>query len=120
MGTGGVMLGYFGAETITVTLYDGTAGANVKGVWTPGTSTGVPLKIIAPQPVKASDMVNLADGEHISNYVRSWSADPLVTTRDGLKDADLITWDGKSYKVTQVDNRRTLGNYVRFIMKQVG
>lgn len=114
------MLNYFGNETITVTLYDGTAGSNVKGVWTPGTSTGVSVRIIAPQPVRSSDMVNLADGEHISDYVRTWTADPLVTTRDGLKDADKIVWKGKTYKVTQVDDRATLGRYVRIIMKQVG
>lgn len=114
------MLGYFGTETVTATLHDGTAGTSVKGVWTPGTSAGVPVRIISPQPVRANDMVNLADGEHISDYVRSWSADPLVSGRDGLKDADLIIWKGKTYKVYQVDDRRTLGDYIRIIMKRVG
>ncbi len=114
------MLSFFGSETITATLHDGTAGTNVKGVWTPGTSVGVPVRMVAPQPVKSSDMVNLADGEHIRDYVRSWSSDPLVSGRDGLKDADMIVWKTKTYKVTQVDDRETLGGFVRFIMRRAG
>lgn len=114
------MLGFFGSEIVTATLYDGAQGANVKGVWTPGTTTGVPVKIIAPQPVKASELTKLADGEHIADFVRSWTQDPLVSTREGEVDADRIGWKGKMYKVTQVDDRDTLGGFVRFIMKREG
>lgn len=115
-----MMLGYFGAEMVTAVWYDGTAGTNVKGVWTPGTSAGQTIRIIAPQPVKANELENLPDGEHVADYVRTWTEKLAVSTRGGLSDSDLIAWDGKTYKVAQVDDREVLGGFVRVLMKKVG
>lgn len=114
------ILSHFETEKVTATWYDGTAGANVDGVWTPGLAAGVSIRMIAPQPVKASEMTNLDDGEHISDYLKTWAEVPELGTREGLKSADEIEWKSKRYKVTQVDDRETLGGYVRVVMKRIG
>jgi len=114
------VLGYFASETVSATWYDGVTGVNVKGVWVPGLASGVVIRIIAPQPVKANELTNLPDGEHVSDYVRTWADTMSLTTRDGLKEADHILWDTKLYKVTQVDDREALGRYKRVTMKKVG
>ena len=114
------MLGYFLNETVQATLYRASAGLNVKGVWTPGSYTPESISIIAPQPVKADELTMLDDGEHVSDYLKTWTADTTVATREGTTDADEIEWKGSRYKVMQVDDRATLGNYVRVIMRKVG
>lgn len=114
------MLGYFGTETVTATLHNGAAGTNVKGVWTPGLDAGVTIRMIAPQPVKADELTNLPDGEHVSDYLVTWAETSTLGTREGLKDADRIDWDGDTYKVVQADNRQVLGGFMRVVMRRLG
>lgn len=114
------MLDYFANEMVTATWYDGKAGTNVKGVYTPGFEAGVPIRIIAPQPVKADELSQLADGEHVSDYLRTWAKVADLGTREGLKSADEIEYNGDRYKVAQQDNRMTLGGFVRVLLKRVG
>ena len=114
------MLSFFGSEMVTATWYDGTAGTNVKGVWSPGLASGVTIRMVAPQPVKADEMVNLADGEHISNYLVTWAETLALGTREGLKSADRIEWNSKTFKVVQDSDRRVLGGFVRVVMREIG
>ena len=114
------MLGYFGAEMVDAVWRDGTAGSNVDGVWVPGSTTPVNIRIVAPQPMKADEMAKLPAGEHVSDYVVTWAETLALGTRDGLKDADTIEWDGKTYEVTQDSDRKVLGGFIRVVMKKVG
>jgi len=114
------MMSFFDSEMTDGTLISTGEGSNVKGVWTPGASTSTPIRIIAPQPVNANDLVNLGDGEHIQDHVLTWVDRVDVFTRDGDIDADRIGWNGRVYKVVHVDDRQELGQYMKIIMKRVG
>lgn len=113
------MMPYFGFAMITATHFLGSDGAYVDGVWVPGANASTPIQIITPQPVKANELNMLDDGEHVSDYLKSWTADERILTRDRNRDADMIGYDSEVYKVTQV-SKRPLGAFRKFIMKRVG
>lgn len=112
------MLRFFGPEKITVSLIRGTSGAYVNGVWVPALDAGVPIRVIAPQPLTANDTQFIEDGEHVRSYLKSWS-NPKVYPREGDIDADRILFDGDTYKVTQTDNRSILGRFYAFVMRKL-
>ena len=95
-------------------------GSNVKGVWVPGAEVSTPIRMIAPQTLAANELANLEDGEHVKDFVKTWTKRLDVFTRDGNNDADRILWNGRTYKVTQVDDRHELGVYIKLTLKRVG
>ncbi len=111
------MLLYFDAEKVTAGIIRG-AGAYVDGEWVPSWDAEIPIVIIAPQPVKANELDMLEDGERRSDFLKSWS-ETKVYPREGQENSDRITWDGDTYKVVQTDNRVTLGDFYRFIMRRL-
>lgn len=111
------MLRYFEKEKITVFLIRGGSGAYVNGEWTPTFDVPVPIRIIAPQPLTANDAQLLPDGEHVRDYLRSWSS-VKVYPRERDEDADRIAWRGNIYKVMQCDDRRILGKFYAFEMRK--
>jgi hypothetical protein len=112
------MLKYFKRETITAQLISGADGAYVDGEWVITLLPQVPIRIIAPQPVTANDTQFLEDGEHVRDYLVSWSK-TRVYPREGGEDADRIVFDGDTYKVVQTDNRSVLGKFYRFMMRRL-
>jgi hypothetical protein len=112
------MLQYFSREMVSATLIRGTAGAYVSGEWVPAFDAGVPISIIAPQPISANALQMLSDGERRGDYLESWSSE-RVFSREGQDDSDRIVWKGTTYKVTQADDRTSLGNYYKFEMKRL-
>ena len=112
------MLEYFGDEMVDATLVKGVVGSRVKGVWVPGApGAGVPIKMIAPQPVNARELQLLEDGEHVRNFVKTWT-EADVTTRDNTRDADFIVYAGREFKVMQVENREPLGKYKKVFLHE--
>jgi hypothetical protein len=103
---------------ITVSLIKGDTGAFVDGEWVIDLDAGVPLRIIAPQPLTASDAQQLPDGEHIRDYLKSWS-ESKVRPREAGRDADRIVWNSDTYKVMQADNRATVGGFYAFEMRRL-
>lgn len=112
------MLRYFKSEMVTASITRYPEGAYVAGEWTPGAETTSSIEIIAPQPVKSNELDPLPEGEKVSNYRKTWSEDPLFT-RNGFEDSDRITLGGKTYQVYRVDDRATLGNFHRAVMREV-
>ena len=112
------LLQYFDDEKETVSWTPGDLGSYVDGEWVLALGASVPLIIIAPQPMTAKDIQSLPDGEHVRDYVRSWS-ETQVESRDGGDDADRIDWKGDIYKVMQSDDRATLGGFYAFQMRRL-
>jgi hypothetical protein len=112
------MLSYFTDEMTTVDLISGETGAYVDGVWVSSFAASVPISIIKPQPLTANDMQLVEDGEHVRDYLRSWS-ETRVYTREGGEDADRIEFDGDTYKVTQNDDRSLDGVFYGFVMRRL-
>jgi len=110
------MLRYFKRQKITVSLIRGGIGVYVDGEWIPAFEVPVDIRIIAPQPLTANDSQFLPDGEHVRDYLRSWSS-VKVYPREGAEDADRIVFDGDRYKVVQADNRSILGRFYAFEMR---
>lgn len=112
------LLSYFGDEMTTVQLISGEAGAYVDGVWASDFADPAPISIINPQPLTANDMQLLPDGEHVRDYLKSWS-ETRVFTREGNEDADRIEFDGDTYKVMQNDDRSLDGVFYGFVMRRI-
>jgi hypothetical protein len=103
---------------ITVSLVQGDTGTYVNGEWVLAPDAAVPLRVIAPQPLTANQAQLIPDGEHIRDYVRSWS-ESKVFPREGSRDADRIIWKGDTYKVMQADDRETVGGFYAFEMRRL-
>jgi hypothetical protein len=112
------VLQYFQPETITAQLQRGQAGAYVDGRWVLSLAAAEDIRIIAPQPLVSNDLQMLQDGEHIRDYLTTWTK-TRVMTREGGEDADRILFDGDTYKVMQVDDRSLLGRFYRVVMRRV-
>ena len=111
-----MMLQYFTSEMTTATLVSGASGSYVGGEWVPAAGASSTIEIIVPQPVAANDLVMLEDGEHLRDYLKTYS-ETRVFPREENRDADVIQYGGRNYKVMQTDDRATLGNFYRFIMR---
>jgi hypothetical protein len=111
------MLQYFTEEMVDAGFIGGT-GTYVKGEWVSTWAASVPIVIIAPQPLKANELDMLEDGERRSDYLTSWS-ETRVYPREAQQNSDRIVWDGDTYKVVQADNRATLGDFYRFVMRRL-
>jgi hypothetical protein len=112
------MLSYFDAETVDATVTPGAAGTYTDGEWVPASGATVAIRIIVPQPVNENELQMLSDGEHVRNYRKTWT-ETRVFVRETDEDSDVITYDGKDYKVVQVDNRSVLGNFYRVMMREL-
>lgn len=110
------MLQYFGAETITATWTTGNVGSYVDGEWVPDRGTESTINIIAPQPIDSNSMTMLEDGEHVKDYLVTWSQ-TAVSPRQGDQEGDLIEFKGRSYEVMQVDDRSILSPHYRIVMR---
>ena len=114
----GHMLSYFNQEKTPATWVKGGTGSyNALGEYVDGATTQEDILIISPQPITASDLTVADDGEHIQDYLKSWTESD-VFTREELKDSDRLVWNGVNYKVVHVEQRK-LGKYRRFFMKKV-
>jgi hypothetical protein len=111
------LLSYFSDEMTTAQLISGEASAYVGGVWVSSFAAATPISIIRPQPLIANDMQLLPDGEHVRDYLKSWS-ETRVFTREGDRDADRIEFDGDTYKVMQNDDRSLDGVFYGFVMRR--
>lgn len=111
------MLKYFNNEKIKAQLIPGIAGQYVDGEWVPEFGPVLDTRIIAPQPITANDTVNLPDGEHVRDYVKTYTKQK-VYPREDEENADVIFARGKFYKTYQVDDRAVLGKFYRIIMRE--
>jgi hypothetical protein len=109
------ILQFFGNEIVDASLIAGLDGSYVDGDWQYVYDVPADVRIIAPQPLTSNDLQLVEDGEHVRDYLVSWS-ETKVFTREGNRNADLVVWDGSIYKVMQTDDRTELGPYYRFVM----
>jgi hypothetical protein len=111
------MLKYFNNEKITAQLIPGIDGQYVDGEWVPVFGPVVDIRIIAPQPITANDLVTLPDGEHVRDFVKTYTKEKVYPREDN-EDADILFARGKFYKAYQVDDRAVLGKFYRIIMRK--
>jgi len=112
------LLSVFFDDIILVNLIAGSAGSNVNGVWVDGVKTTMPIKIVSPQPASSNDMKLLPDGQHVSNFVKTWTEYMDINPRDEDIDPDTIEWDGQRFEVFQTD-KRYKGQFYRLILRRV-
>lgn len=110
------MLSSFEKVDATLTRYQD--GSYVDGEWEPGVSSTTPLRIVIPQKLTAKDLVMQPQGEKVSDYLKTWSEDEMLT-RENLRDSDRITCDGVVYKIFQSYDRTLLGNFFRVVLRKV-
>jgi hypothetical protein len=114
------ILQHFGDEMIDATLSSGEAGSyDDEGRWTPVIGAGTPVQIIAPQPVSGKDLQLLPQGEHVQHFQVSWVQETNVKTREYLEDADRININGEVFKIHRTNDRRTLGNFIKFFIREI-
>lgn len=114
------MLQHFGDEMIDASLYSGQAGSyDAEGRWVPAHDVGTPVRIIAPQPISGKDLQLLPQGEHVQHFQVSWIQTTSVKTREYLEDADHIEINGETFKVHRTNDRRTLGNFIKFFIREI-
>lgn len=90
----------------------GLSSEYVDGKWIPYYADPVDILIIVPQPVKSNELRQLPEGEFRRNWRKTWLSGS-IKMRDGEQDSDVLIYQGRWYKVFQVDDRRQLGNYQR-------
>ena len=112
------MLSYFEDEMIDASIQSGQAGTYVDGEWVPSLAASAPIRIIAPQPVSGKDLEQLPQGEHTKNFRVSWTKE-TVKTREYLQDGDRVDIDGATYKIFNTNDRRILGAYFKFFIREM-
>jgi len=112
------MLEYFADEMVNASHIPGGAGSLSKGIYTPAFGAPVPIRVIAPQPVNARDLQMLEDGEHVRNYLKTWT-EAEVKTREQSVEADRLVIFGRTYRVMQVENREPLGKYRKVFIHEI-
>jgi len=111
------LLRYFGGAFVDLTLTRAGAGTYTDaGDWTRGSGTTTTIQGISPQPVQANEISITEPGERITDYLKTYTTAD-VRTRTGTQDADIIGWNGQTYKVHAVDNRR-MGGYLKVILRR--
>ena len=114
------MLQHFGDEMIDASLFVGQAGAyDDEGSWVPEHDVGVPVRIITPQPISGKDLQLLPQGEHVQHFQVSWIQTTNVKTREYLGEADQIEINGETFKIHRTNDRRTLGNFIKFFIREI-
>ena len=111
------MLQFFPYEMTPATLRSYGEGEYADGYWAPGEVTESEILIVKPQPVRREDLINLEDGESVSDYAKTWTKTTLKTRR-GQADADEIEIAGYVFKVVQVDDRSMDGDFFRVVMRR--
>lgn len=111
------MLKFFKKQKKTAQIVRGLSGSYVDGNWVGVHENPVDIKIIVPQPISANDTVNFEDGEHVRDFLKTYTTEKVMT-REESENADVIFWQGNAYKAYQVDNRNPLGNYYKIIMRK--
>ena len=114
------MLEHFTDELVSAqVIRKAGPGTYVEGIWVPDADdTPEDIRVIAPQPVNARELQMLPDGEHVRNYLKTWT-DADVETREGALDSDKLNIFGTVYKVVQVENREPLGNYRKVFIREI-
>ena len=55
------------------------------------------------------------EGEHIKDYLKSWSK---FDVNNPPGHSDQLVYDGRTYKIAQVDKRTVLGGYKKFVFRE--
>ena len=104
-------------ETIQLSrTTSGTRDAN--GNWVDGITTVVDIQAV-PQSLTANERLALPEAVRNKETVKVHTQTELKTADEVAQiDADVLTYQGKNYLVTQVFNRNTLGGYYKAICQK--
>lgn len=88
----------------TITVYRKSGGEYVNGRWVEGVADVSEHKNTSVQPVSASDLLMIPEGESLEGVIRVFDVLPLYAQDvDAGKEADIIEYYDKKYKVVRVD-----------------
>lgn len=110
------MLSFFASEMIDATLVTVAAGSYSSGIYSPGAETTATIKVIAPQPLSPNEKQMLPSGELERNYLKTWTESAI--TGWGTQDPDKIVVASKTYKIMEIGDRSTLGNFYRIVIRE--
>jgi hypothetical protein len=113
------MLEAFDFALVTATIKRGKEGHYLDGVWIPSFEAPVTLQIIRPLPLRSQELEMLPDGERQLNYMKTY-IEAAVKTRENLQDSDIISFEGKNYKVMQLSPYTLEGQTVyRVVIREI-
>lgn len=99
------------------TIFRESAGSYVNGKWVAGTRS-VLTTLASIQPIiMGQDMQSLAEGRHMSDYVKFYTVDELVVTSDGSGlQPDIIIFGDYGYEIVSVyANQSNIRSHYKYI-----
>ncbi|NIV93797.1 hypothetical protein GWN42_13610 [candidate division KSB1 bacterium] len=112
------MLSHFADEMVTASHVAGDAGTYTDGEWVPDLDSGVDVSIVFPQPLNMRQLQQLDPGERVQNFVQTWTK-ANIRVREGNRDSDRITFDGRTFLVYQVEDRTFPGEFKHCILREI-
>lgn len=81
------------------------AGDYVDGDWVPSSVEEVTIEANV-QPAGYNDIRQVPESDRTKEWIKIFSAEPILGAIEGeqARDADIVKWDGKTYKVWRVKN----------------
>lgn len=96
-------------------------GTHTDGIWVPGTHS-VSTVLCSVQPVvKATDLVSLPEGRHLSDYVKVYTDTKLKIAEDGTNvQSDIIVNGDFGYEIVDVaENQSNVIPHYRYIAYKI-
>lgn len=99
-------------EKIELTRF--SSGTYVDGVWVNGSSTIIQINAVV-QNAQADDLILLPEGSRSSEAVKIHTVTKVKTvSENGESNADIFSYNGKTYKIYDVFERK-IGNYYKAV-----
>lgn len=90
------------------------AGSYVEGEWVNGSQTTIPIKAVV-QNAQADDLILLPEGTRSTEAIKIHTTTKVNTVSEvGETNADTFFYDGDTYKIYDVFNRK-IGNYFKAV-----
>ena len=100
----------------TIQLKRKTTGSrDANGNWVDGTTTTINISAVV-QSLTANERLALPEAVRTKETIKIHTQTELLTADEAAQiDADVVVYQGKSYLLTQVFNRNTIGNYFKAV-----
>lgn len=120
------MLQYFADETREALLFasPGVEYVNGEAQVVPGTVTPTTISIVKPQPLTGKDRQMLSDGEHVQDYVKTWTMDDVDQADNDGNGPDHIRIlnrnggpNNEVFRIKTLQDRRDEGGALQIVMR---
>lgn len=90
----------------------GAGADDDEGNFVPGVAAPFSFMAVPPQPLTMNELQMQDGGEFVRSLVKTY-------TPYALQINDVVTFDGISYEVHRIDDRQTLGRYIKATLRKV-